>query len=103
MWRRTRGESGVCSISLVQFLRGTVGKGGAMALRRPSASLGRLRRASKLGRYMLNHFSVDEGVWAGEALGVGPAAHRTWEAIRSTAACRVDGQKAVAAGAHPPP
>ena len=39
-------------------------------------------------------FSVDEGVWAGEALGVGPAAHRTWEAIRSTAACRVDGQVA---------
>ena len=37
----------------------------------------------------------DEGVWAGEALGVGPAAHRTWEAVVSTAACRVDGQKAV--------
>ena len=37
-------------------------------------------------------FSVDEVVWAGEALGVGPAAHRTWEAIRSNAACRVDDQ-----------
>ena len=50
----------------------------------------------RVGVYHL--FSVDEGVWAGETLGVGPAAQRTWEAIRSTAACRVDGEKA-----HPPP
>ena len=37
-------------------------------------------------------FSVDEGVWAGEDLGVGRAARRAWEAVGSIAACRVDGQ-----------
>ena len=43
---------------------------------------------------MLNHLPVDEGVWAGNVLGVGRAVRCAWEAAGSTAACRVDGQVA---------